>query len=1356
MWPLLLLLGACVDGNPFLHTPNAGCPDMALDTLCPPVCVADLSTCPSSVAAVCAAGEIFCPDGRCRALLDNDPHKSCLGVIDPCICASPAMKSCKRVQIPIGQSLASSLSAVHSLCSVTLNASLLQCDDANAATSDVPYYEKQVDDLRGWLEAMSIAIVVYTATFALFMGYNKAQVKQQLPSYGVTQHPSTTLDQEIIAGHHQPRQVGYRDTTIGNVMFAAMITLTLAVTLEILAICLQYYVLIELERQQVEVSFDKLNILFIVTWHILFIWLFVLNVFYPVIRNLFRTEAPMHEAAIVRLSLPNENTVITDGNAIVRFGQDVRKRLHKVLSFGGQTVNCAVQTTQTGQRYIEFHCERYIYSSESGRWETVRSDGGKRLSYADFFRNADAGLTEAEAGRILEHLGENSVIVPVPTYVESIANEFAGLAYLYQICCLSVSYYMSYWAMALIHTSVIVVSGLAKAIMLCQARIRCQAMARQESDSHVLRGGSWRRVNSTLLVPGDIVSLLDVRVIPFDGVVIDGTCVVDESALTGESVPKPKFPLDRQETSVVYDRSGRGAKHTVFAGTILLQQTANNNAHGAVAVVVDTGARTSKGKLLRSILFPKMVALTFDCELQVVFGILMIWTIIAFLASMALLGATVSSWFYGVFTLGNIILPTLPAFLVVGQSVAARRLRRRGIHCRDLNRIVAAGKVRVFAFDKTGTITCSGLRFEGVRTAESRHFHSVCRSEDFVPVDSQVVTQTMACAHTISFLENGQSVGACVDMEMFAATKWNMEQSAQTGRMSIYHGDVAFEVIRTLEFESTLMRMCRVVRMRSTGDVHVFLKGSFEKIKSLSRLDTVPRDFDAVAVGHARTGSYTLALAHRCLGKLTDRQVTDMTREQLEESADLVGLILFQNSVKPDSAQAISLLRDADIRPVMLTGDNAFTACHTALQVGMIVSNSRIIYGDVADDSNAVKWTDIITNRPVDHNDVLRCIQNHDDLFSPCELALSGRAFRTLLDNNTIRQYLFHTRVFARCKPEDKTDMVRLFQEKVVVAMCGDGGNDCGALQTAHAGIALSEGDASIASPFSATTDSIMSCVDLVSFGRSALSINLSLYKFAVLYGETMLFAEFFAYYFTVILPILVWAYLDGPVLIGMAWAISQALPAADMAPRRPTARVLGIETVSAVVGTIGINIVFMIGGLAWLYNQDFMHCRQFNAEGIDTFEWWKLQDNYEASFISIVSMFQCLWVAFIMTLGGEYRQRWYRNRTVLVVGAALFAFLAAVVLLDPNVVGCAMRLNCGNAAELTSSGYDVPAYIWGTFYSPVGTNVFPVAFRASLMLFIVFNGAVLAFFHSSIIYGPIRRRLRILYPNRNRFKVFT
>ena len=47
------------------------------------------------------------------------------------------------------------------------------------------------------------------------------------------------------------------------------------------------------------------------------------------------------------------------------------------------------------------------------------------------------------------------------------------------------------------------------------------------------------------------------------------------------------------------------------------------------------------------------------------------------------------------------------------------------------------------------------------------------------------------------------------------------------------------------------------------------------------------------------------------------------------------------------------------------------------------------------------------------------------------------------------------------------------------VGMCGDGANDCRALRTAHAGISLSEAEASVVSPFTSKTPNI-SCVPQV------------------------------------------------------------------------------------------------------------------------------------------------------------------------------------------------------------------------------------------------------------------------------------
>jgi len=74
-----------------------------------------------------------------------------------------------------------------------------------------------------------------------------------------------------------------------------------------------------------------------------------------------------------------------------------------------------------------------------------------------------------------------------------------------------------------------------------------------------------------------------------------------------------------------------------------------------------------------------------------------------------------------------------------------------------------------------------------------------------------------------------------------------------------------------------------------------------------------------------------------------------------------------------------------------------------------------------------------------------------------------------------------HVRIFARMTPQDKIDVVERFVRKgTIVGMCGDGGNDCGALRAAHVGVALSDAEASVVSPFTGSTKSCMSVVDVL------------------------------------------------------------------------------------------------------------------------------------------------------------------------------------------------------------------------------------------------------------------------------------
>jgi cation-transporting P-type ATPase 13A2 len=142
---------------------------------------------------------------------------------------------------------------------------------------------------------------------------------------------------------------------------------------------------------------------------------------------------------------------------------------------------------------------------------------------------------------------------------------------------------------------------------------RMREMARYICQVRVLRNGFWRTVPSTDLVPGDIYEISDphLNIFPCDALLLTGDAIVNESMLTGESVPVSKLPCTRNEVlhllSLTTTISPELAKHFLFSGTkiVRVRRGTEKDSGAALAMVVRTGFNTTKGALVRSMLFPR-------------------------------------------------------------------------------------------------------------------------------------------------------------------------------------------------------------------------------------------------------------------------------------------------------------------------------------------------------------------------------------------------------------------------------------------------------------------------------------------------------------------------------------------------------------------------------------------------------------------------------------------------------------------------------------------------------------------------------------------------------------------------------
>ncbi|KAJ1674926.1 putative cation-transporting ATPase 1, partial [Spiromyces aspiralis] len=750
-----------------------------------------------------------------------------------------------------------------------------------------------------------------------------------------------------------------------------------------------------------------------------------------------------------------------------------------------------------------FQAQLFIYDADRRAFGPIRYPPDSCPTLGEF--QAYQGFeTDDQLQDALSAFGDNKFTIPIPTFTELFKEHAKAPFFVFQVFCVGLWCLDSYWYYSLFTLVMLVVFESTVVFQRLRTLREFHSLSLKPYGLYVYRKRQWVEIQSDELVPGDIVSItrsLDDNGVPCDVLLLDGTCIVNEAMLSGESTPQLKESIKLRDGRDVLEMEGNDKNNTLFGGTKILQVTppeADTAASipippdsGCVGYVLRTGFGTSQGKLVRTMVYSTERVSADNMEAYVFISFLLVFAIMA----------SAYVWVEGgrdgkrsrtkllldcILIITSVVPPELPMELSMAVNSSLIALSRFAIFCTEPFRIPNAGKVDICCFDKTGTITGENLVVEGIAGVPGAKDAKVLHSLKNVNRDT---TLTLATAHALVQLDDGQLVGDPMERAQLEAAGFRLAGNdtvipADPGdrfleELPLKHEHIKLEVVRRFAFSSTLKRSSTLSRVSGVGapgaGYFVAAKGAPETLKCMMR--SVPAWYDETYKYFSRRGGRVLALGCKWLdaqSPMSKKQVETLTRESIESDLEFHGFLVFSSPLKPESKKAIQMLNYSSHRCVMITGDNALTAAHVAGEVDMLdqpvlildaqdASESR--KSNAAGEGDSARSDDVAifaysidetTKFEIDLNDprrMERALQGWD-------LCITGAAMQALAHTALWRDYLLHhIWVYARVSPTQKEFILTEMKSAgYVTLMCGDGTNDVGALKQAHVGVALLDG----------------------------------------------------------------------------------------------------------------------------------------------------------------------------------------------------------------------------------------------------------------------------------------------------------
>jgi Ca2+-transporting ATPase len=787
----------------------------------------------------------------------------------------------------------------------------------------------------------------------------------------------------------------------------------------------------------------------------------------------------------------------------------------------------------------------------AGEWYSARPEEvASRLGV-----DPSVGLSSEQAAGLLERHGPNALPAEpqVPEW-RRFAEQYRSYMQIILLGAAIVSLAIQEWStgvLLLLITLINAVVGLRQEGKAESAMNALKAMVK--ATARVRRDGSEAQIAAEEIVVGDVVLLAAGDEVPADGRIIEASSLqIDESALTGESVPVSKGIEAPSGTDLAPgDQTDMAFMHTPVT-------------HGsAVMIVTATGSDTEVGKIAG------MLATTTkeQTPLTKQLNTLTLWIAAAAgitMIVMFVLGAQRDQSATVVFTsavaLAVAAIPeAMPTVLQVILSLGAAELAGRGAVLKDLASVETLGSTSAINSDKTGTLTMNQMTAIELVDPTDRYtisgsgyelegkVHHAAGSSD--TIDDAILPYIVA---SDAKLVDGKVVGDPTEGALLVlAHKAGLDTDATRER----HRRLA-----TLPFDPSYKLMAAFTRSTDgsgTEVVRCHVKGAAPAVMSraasaLSAGTSIPWDADLSAKAEANLermeedGLRVMAGAFRDLDPASFDPGGDLLG--YVDGLEITSLVGMVDPPRAESKQAVADAQKAHIRVRMVTGDDVVTGAAIAKQLG--------IEGE----------------------------------------AILGAEFASL-DGAERLERIDSIGVVGRVAPEHKVLLVDTLKKKgELVAMTGDGVNDAPSIKAAHIGIAMGTGTevAKNAGRMILTDDNFATIVHAVEQGRK-LYDNLTKYVRFVLVSLVAFVLTFLGATLLNIAagqpftpPQVLWIHFFISAPFGVALGLDQASPGLMRLRPRPSTESIMTTGVKLTSGLVGLYMAIVLDVLIYFGKQHY------------------------------------------------------------------------------------------------------------------------------------------------------------------------